>query len=156
MAVPSVRARTTNLTIASWSNVCITFVKDELTASDVQRARLVYESFAADIKGGFVSVIVVAENVGLPSDEARKAIPDLMRGVESQVLAMIGVLEASGFKAAAVRSAMAVMSMVSRTNYPRKIAANVREAAPWIAEHVRPVATADVVESAIQQVKQMS
>lgn len=141
------------MTMASWSNLCITIARAELQISDVEIVRRNYELFAARMDKGFVSVVVALPGVGAPSEQARDAIPDLMRGVEKRVLAMVGILESTGFKAAAARSAMALMSMLSRTSYPRKIAANIQEAVPSIVEHVQPAATAAAVATAIEEAK---
>ncbi len=150
---PRVLAKTPNATISGWSNVCITVIRDELNLDDVEAVRKSYKTFATETDKGFISVVIAMPDVGMPSEEARKAIPDMMKGFEKNLLAMVGILESTGFKAAAVRSAMAVMSMLSRTNYPRKIAASVHEAVPWISSHVVPSSTADVIESAIAEAK---
>ena len=155
MPRPTVLARTQNVTVASWSNLCIAIVRDELRIEDVEAVRRTYQAFAAEKDKGFVSVIVAMPNVGMPSEEARKIIPDIMRGIEDRMLAMVGVLESTGFKAAAVRSAMAVMSMLARTSYPRKIAASIHEVAPWISGHVQPAATREQIEEAVEEAKKL-
>jgi hypothetical protein len=155
MILPTVRARTPAVLVASWSNACIAQVRGTLSLPDVKAVGAVYEKLATEQKEGFVSVIVVGESVGLPADEARQAVTKVMSGMQDRILAMVGILEAAGFKAAALRSIMAVMSMVSRAPYPRKIAGSIGEAAPWIADHVRPSAPSSSIALAISQVKEI-
>jgi hypothetical protein len=155
MSAPLILARSPNSTIARWSNVCVTIVRSQLVMADVDVAKPTYESFAQKSEQGFVSVIVVPPGVGLPSDEVRKVIPTMRKAFEHRVLAMAAIFESTGFAAAAVRSAMAVMWLLARGPYPRKAAASVQEAAPWLLPFVVPTSTTDAVRSAINHVKEM-
>ncbi len=156
MSLPVVREQSRGILVATWGNVCVSIVRDQLSANDVAAARRVYERAANEHKQGFVSMIIAGGDAGLPSEEARRAIPDLMKGLEARVAAMVGVLEATGFKAAALRTAMATMAMVSRTNYPRKILSSVEDAVSFIAPFVQPSVTHDQLRAAIDDIKRLA
>jgi hypothetical protein len=153
MSLPVVRERSKGVWVATWSNVCISLVRDQLSIADVRMVRRVYETLAAEQPAGFVAIIVAPQGVGMPADDARQAITDVMKGLEHRIAAMAGILEASGFKAAALRTAMATMALLSRATYPRKIFASIDEAVPFVGAYVTPVPTHAQVRNAIAHVK---
>jgi hypothetical protein len=103
-----------------------------------------------------VSLIIAEKSAPMPTDDARRAIPELMKGLEDRVAAMVGVLEATGFKAAALRTSMATMALISKSAYPRKIVATVDEAIGFIVPHMRPKTSEDVVREAILKIREMA
>jgi len=155
MRLPVVRERSKGVWVATWSNVCISLVRDQLTTADVRTVRRVYESLAAEHDSGFVAIILAPQGVGMPSEDAREAITEVMKGLEHRIAAMAGILEATGFKAATLRTAMATMALISRATYPRKIFASIDEAVPFVAEYARPTLTHAQIRDAITHVKVM-
>ncbi len=154
MSLPTVRERRSSLCVAVWSNVCVSVVRDRLAVDDVAAARRVYERAAEEER--FVSLIIADKNASMPSEEARRAIPELMKGIEHRVAVMVGVLEATGFKAAALRTSMATMALISKSAYPRKIVGTIDEAIGIVIPHVRPKTSEDVLREAITMIRGMS
>jgi hypothetical protein len=68
---------------------------------------------------------------------------------------MCWLVEGTGFRAAAVRAALTGLQLVSKSPYPTRVCASVREALSWIMPHMRDgKARQETVGDAVQAIAQ--
>jgi len=156
VSTPEIRASGPALTLGAWANVCVAFIHGALDIADVQIVSKVYEAMAQENPSGFLTVVVTSDINAMPADSARKAVAELMRGMEKKVLGMIGIVETTGFRGAAIRSIMTAMTMISRAPYPTKISSSLAEAAPWMSRYVRPSVKVDVLMNNLNHLKALA
>lgn len=100
----------------------------------------VIEAFArARGQGGgrFANVGIVEANAPLPESEVRSQLARLMRDAGEEIVASSMTFEGTGFRAAAVRSAVMGLSLMARQPYPHRIFASVGEATDWLVSQMR-------------------
>ncbi len=84
-------------------------------------------------RGSLVVCTVISRVAPAPSEEAKAEIRKVMTRHKDKVRGVSYVVEGTGFAAAAVRSALTLISLVARYPYPQKIFSTVSEGSRWIA-----------------------
>jgi hypothetical protein len=72
-----------------------------------------------------------------PSDAIRVEINQLIANLSNKIVGIAIVVEGSGFVAAAKRSAMSMVTLMSRPPYPIRIFGDVTDAAAWLVSQLR-------------------
>ncbi len=83
--------------------------------------------------GDFVVYTVISSSAAAPSEEAKSEIRKVMTRYKERIRGVAYAVEGTGFAAAAMRSALALISLVARYPYPQKIFSTAGEASAWIA-----------------------
>jgi hypothetical protein len=119
-----------NLSIAVWA----TQATVPLVSEFAKVAELLYATHALTS-----TVHLIINDAPVPGADARAMFDALTKRFLGKVLCSVTVIESSGFLASAMRSFLTGLLLVARPNYKSKVAANIHEAATWLAEnHVSP------------------
>lgn len=104
------------------------------TIDIVRAARVaeVLERFAAKRPGGIAMFVVIESTCGLPDGETRDRMARDMKAHEHFTKQMLLVYEGTGFGAAAIRSVVVGLQMLSRQAVDTKTVATPAEAARWL------------------------
>jgi hypothetical protein len=117
--------------LASSSNIYISVLRKPLDADGVRRLHLqakeMFQRFGKKV--GSLSVIEAGSH-GAPTPEVREAVAKLAR--EFPILGAGIVLEGSGFGAAAIRTLIAGIYLVTKKDYPHKVFESPRPAVDWL------------------------
>lgn len=87
------------------------------------------------------SVHLVINNAPVPASDARNALDALTKRYEDKLQCVVTMVEASGFMASAMRSFLTGLHVLARRAYKSKVAADVHDAASWLAANHRPQLT---------------
>lgn len=123
-----------DLWIAHWGNVCFVTWRNKPTVEGATALGRHYLTLARKNPKGFFTFGTIEANVPNPDEPARKAISASMDAVEKHLLASAVAVEGTGFAVAALRAALATMSMLTRSRFPRKFFSTVGDAAAWMAK----------------------
>jgi hypothetical protein len=107
---------------------------------------------------------IIDSRARAPDETSKKAIRSAVSRHCNNICAFAYVVEGHGFGAAAVRSALSLISLAARYPFPQKVFANVPAATPWAVakipdEPARDITVAriiSVVEAMRYQVKQLA
>ncbi|MEI9953952.1 MAG: hypothetical protein WDO74_34500 [Pseudomonadota bacterium] len=89
---------------------------------------LVGERFEA----GLLALTIIDRDAHAPDDVSRAHIRDTVTRNAAKIKAFAYVVEGEGFVAAAVRSALALISLAARYPFPLKVFGRVEGAVPWL------------------------
>lgn len=81
---------------------------------------------------GVAMIIRLTDELPIPESEGRDLISKMMQAHDKSLLGWCIVIEGTGFRAAAARTAASTFRLLARASFPLKIASNVPEMAPWI------------------------
>lgn len=131
---------TEDYTIMSWDR-CLGLVwKKETTVAGMQAYTKVYRDVSLRYPSGIYLLTIVEEEARMPPYEAREAVAIFLRNSTGRVRMSAVVHEGSGFRAAAVRSVVTGIAMLSKVGFPHHIFATVEQAAKWLGTtHFRDV-----------------
>jgi hypothetical protein len=88
---------------------------------------------------GPICVLNVIDAGARPPDDATKAaIRRTVQRHAAKIGAVVYVVEGRGFKAAALRSALSLLSLVGRYPFPVKVFPTVASSSPWLGETLGP------------------
>lgn len=104
------------------------------TIPQAQQAFERLQSAAKSMPGGVVFVVVAGEEVAQPDRGTADFFARNTRAIEKHILAHSFVLEGTGLKGAAVRTAVRAMQSVSRVIFPWTIAPSVDEGILFLAK----------------------
>jgi hypothetical protein len=138
---PSVHAWTRDQVIATWESVIIVVYRFETTMSGAAAAQEVFDALAREHRDGAFVLTVVEENAPMPTPEVRAMMARFLATRAPQIILSAVVYEGTGFRAAAVRSLVTGLALVSKLPYRHKVFATVDEAASWFRSN-SPVAGA--------------
>ncbi len=85
---------------------------------------------------GIAALVIIPSVAKPPPDEVRKAISNLMTRVGADLRCACWLVEGTGFRAAAVRAALASLQLVVRSSYPTRVCATIEDAIGWIIPHL--------------------
>ncbi len=122
------------LIVGAYGNICIIVWRAAPTNATAEQVGGEYGRMRSE-SPKFGTIIVVEEASGLPDERARKIIANHMDTFKSSMLCMGGVQEATGFRGAAIRSAMTAVNLLSTAPFPRTVTATVEECANWVVSH---------------------
>lgn len=136
-----------------WGNLVIGVWRGEPTLEAIRFHSQCYNEAAKRTPKGMYVMIIVEDGVPLPNESCRKAISSVMENIERDVVAMVGVQEATGFRGAAIRSVITSLSMLSRVPYKTTTVATVREAARWVGGLMKPPVAFNLIEDAVTELR---
>ncbi len=88
-------------------------------------------------EGPLISVITIIDSdVRAPSEPSKAAIRATIGRHRQNIHAFAYVVEGHGFAAAAMRSALSLISLAARYPFPQKVFASIEDAAPWVTQGV--------------------
>ena len=83
--------------------------------------------------GGIAVFVSIAEHAGVPSGPARTDLARLLRDHAPSIRASTVAVEGSGFRAAAIRSVLAGISLFVRPGYPHRVTDSLLASVDWLA-----------------------
>jgi len=95
---------------------------------------------------GLLAMTLIDPQARPPGDPARIQIRNTVLRHATDINAFAYVVEGEGFGAAAVRSALSLISLAARYPFPMKVFAHVEDAAPWLLSR-RKLAAADAEDA---------
>jgi hypothetical protein len=134
--------------VASVGNVFINVVRKPATVGMIRETRRQVQRHFRRWNNQCVAVSVLEPT-------AAQAVPREVRDesaaltAEFHSLAAATVIEGSGFRAAATRTAVSGMFLISRPAYPHKVFASLIESARWVIETVKRTAPLEVTSDDI-------
>jgi hypothetical protein len=78
-----------------------------------------------------VVITVISHLARAPDEQCKKVIRAIIGAHRAHIGAFAYVVEGHGFGAAAMRSALSLISLAARYPFPQKVFANMSDAAPW-------------------------
>ena len=94
-------------------------------------ARIV-ERVAEEFQGGLLALIIIDGRAPPPDDASKTAIRNVVVGHANQIDAFAYVVEGEGFRTAAIRSGLSLISLAARYPFPQKVFGRLEEAVPWM------------------------
>ncbi|HEY3256032.1 MAG TPA: hypothetical protein VGJ91_18865 [Polyangiaceae bacterium] len=89
------------------------------------------ERVVAQFRQGLLAITVIDCRAHAPDDASKAHIRNTIMRHAAELKAFAYVVEGEGFGAAAVRSALALISLAARYPFPMKVFGRVEEAVPW-------------------------
>jgi hypothetical protein len=86
-------------------------------------------------RGTITAVTIIDSTCRPPDDVSRKAIHACISKHSHHIDCFAYVVEGQGLGAAAIRTALALLSLVARYPFPLKVFGSLPEAAPWMLAH---------------------
>ncbi len=145
--MPQVTYATHDLAMGEWKNLFFGVWRAKPTVESAEMMRARYLALADRYPSGFFSFGLIEADVPNPDERARKAISAAMDAAEDRLLGATVVLEATGFGGAALRAALATMSMLTRSRFPRRFFGSVEDAAVWAARIMPDLGGASAIQA---------
>jgi hypothetical protein len=133
LALGTIRDSTKDHIIGAWERVAVVVFREETTIEGVRNLTAVCDDLARQHPEGIFLLTIVAPNAPMPPSVVRSAVAAFLAARAGQLIASAVVYEGAGFRAAAVRSVVTGVSMVSKPPYPHKVFSSVAAAARWFA-----------------------
>ncbi len=134
---PVLLAATENHMFGAWQDVFVNVWRTHTTTEGTQQVRSLFSDFIATHEMGVGVLTIIEPGAPLPSSEVRTALARLLSDNSDKIRCSTVVFEGSGFRAAAVRSVVAGLTLLARPNYPHKVMASTSEAADFLAESLK-------------------
>lgn len=128
----SLVTKTHDYALASLNEIAAITWRHETTLEGIQGSSMLVAEVARHYPKGIALLTVISEVAPMPSGEARKALADLM-GAHRPIRCSAVIMEGTGFRAAAVRSVVTGLTLLSHYEYPHRIC-DVEGAARMYAE----------------------
>ena len=90
------------------------------------------ERVATQFPTGLLVITIIDRHARAPDDSSRARIRQTVLRHAAVIQAFAYVVEGEGFGAAAVRSALSLISMAARYPFPQKVFSRVEDAVPWM------------------------
>lgn len=140
--------------LASWGDTFILLFHLNTTVPGVMEIDRAITRFSESRPNGIGIITIVEEAAPMPPSDARDALVKVLEGISRCVKVSAVAFEGTGFRAAAVRSVVAGLTMVARQSYPHKVFATVEEAMAWMAPQMpSPTSSRDLIE-AVREVRE--
>jgi hypothetical protein len=120
--------------IATAGRCIITYSKQPPDAKYFAAWHATVDHLLQQAPGMFSVVNVIDSSAPPPSDAARQLIADAMQRHARSIDRFAHVVEGRGFGAAAIRSALSLLSLAARTPYRQKVFASVEDAGAWLVQ----------------------
>lgn len=134
-------------TLAFWGDTFIIIFHRNTTVPGVAALANAASRFAEARPNGIGTVTIVEETAPMPPSDARAALAKALDDHSERVRVSAVAYEGTGFRAAAVRSVVAGLTMVARQPYPHKVFATVEEAMVWMAPQLpSPTSGQDLID----------
>jgi hypothetical protein len=127
--------------MATWECVVILIWRAETTSAGIRYAQDVFDALALKYPQGVFLLNVVEPDAPMPVPEVRSGMAAFLTKGGSRMTLSAVVHEGQGFRAAAVRSLVTGLALITKLPYRHKIFSNVAEAVAWFSV-TSPVARA--------------
>jgi hypothetical protein len=119
--------------IGTYRNAVLSHWRAGAPTSQLRQMRTILGRHILRNRQGVVMVIRLVENLPIPESDGRDLISGMMKEYDASLLGWVLIIEGSGFRSAAARTAASTFRLMSRAGFEFKIASGVPEIAPWIA-----------------------
>jgi hypothetical protein len=116
----NVVTKTHDYALASWNEIVAVVWRHETTLEGVKGLESIVATIAQSHPKGIGMLTIVSAVAPMPSSAARKAIADLL-SASPFVRCSAVIMEGMGFRAAAVRSVVTGLTMLSKHEFPHRI-----------------------------------
>jgi len=106
--------------LASWNEIVALVWRHDTTLEGIQNSNTLVAEVAHLHPKGIALLTLISAVAPMPSSEARKALADLMSS-NRYIRCSAVIMEGTGFRAAAVRSVVTGLTLLSRHEYPHRI-----------------------------------
>lgn len=134
--------------IAVYENTILTYSSDGPNPRYLEAWTRAVEQVLQRFHSGLLAITIIDRHAHAPDDNSKARIRDTVLRHAAGINAFAYVVEGEGFGAAAVRSALSLISLTARYPFPQKVFAHLNEAVPWAlsrpsrrGEHHAPNAT---------------
>ena len=107
--------------LATWNEIVAVVWRHETTVEAVRQLDAAVAELARSHPKGIGMLTIVAEGAPLPPSPARKAIAELLTARTAFIRCSVVIMEGTGFRAAAVRSVVTSLTMLSKHDFPHEI-----------------------------------
>lgn len=121
--------------VGSWECFQILIWRVETTLEGVKAAQSTYNKLVGQHPEGVFLLTVVEQSAPMPTSEVRKALAGFLASGANRTILSAVVHEGAGFRAAAVRSVVTGLAMLTNLPYPHRVFATVAEACEWYREN---------------------
>lgn len=118
--------------IAVYQNTILTYSGDAPNPQYLDSWTRTVEQVAARFPTELLALTIIDRHVRAPDDNARTRVRNAVLRHAESIRAFAYVIEGEGFGAAAVRSAVTLISMAARYPFPQKVFGHVETAVPWL------------------------
>jgi hypothetical protein len=122
--------------VGALGEVLIMLSRAEPSLEFLQRTVRLIQDTAREHPEGLGLFVVISADAKPPSDAARQYFARSVTEYGQKVRAMARIVEGIGFLAAAKRSAIAMIQLVSRLPFPAKVFGTQTEAAVWLTQEI--------------------
>lgn len=123
---------TNDYLIVTFRNILVTIWKQETTLDGVSRIRETRNALADRFPSNVLLLTVVEEGAPMPPPAERDALADFLKGSARKVARSAVVNEGAGFRAAAIRSIVTGLTMLTKLPFSHETFATVDEAVRWL------------------------
>ena len=116
----TVVTKTHDYALASWNEIAALVWRHETTLEGIQNSNTLVAEVARRHPKGIALLTVISAVAPMPSSEARKTLADLMSSNRCIRCSAV-IMEGTGFRAAAVRSVVTSLTLLSRHDFPHRI-----------------------------------
>ncbi len=127
---PNVYEATPDHIVGTWNNVSLIIWRVATFSNAVDLSQRTSEELARKYPGGIGLLTIIEQSAPMPPSEARSRIADFFASAD-YIKASSVAFEGTGFRAGAVRSVVAGLTMLARQPFPHKIFATLKEATDW-------------------------
>jgi hypothetical protein len=128
--MPVVHVSTRDHVIATWDRVMIILFRVDSTMAAVRSGYEIFDRLAREYPGVFL-LTIVEKDARMPSVVVRDAVAEFLSQAAGRMILSAVVYEGTGFRAAAVRSVVSGLAMLTNYSYPHKVFPRVEGAVSW-------------------------
>ena len=121
---------------ATWRNVIINHWVDEITHAALSAGRDAGIKLEAEYGPKIAALTIIRPDMPSPSDSVRKEAAEDLKLAAHRIVAAATVIQGSGFRASAFRSAYATLNLFSRTKHPSKVVSEVPQGAAFVVQEL--------------------
>ncbi len=147
---PIVAQATPEHVIGSWNNVSLIIWRGMTDLDAVDLSRKVTQELGQTHSDGVGLLTIIEKAAPMPPGEARSQIAEFFSSA-TYIKASAVAFEGEGFRAGAVRSVVAGLTMLARQPFPHKIFATLKEATDWQVPELRKDTNADYTATDLWQ-----
>ncbi len=118
--------------ISVCGNAVLTYSNDAPNPSYLEAWTRTVELVLNDQHAGLLVMTIINRNAHAPDDASKASIRNTILQHASQIESFAYVVDGEGFRAAAMRSALSLISLAARYTFPQKVFGRVEDAVPWM------------------------
>jgi hypothetical protein len=123
--------------ISVCENAVLTYSNDAPNPRYLEAWTRAVELVTNQFQSGLLVLTIINQHVRAPDDASKTHIRNTILRHAAEIKAFAYVVEGEGFGAAAVRSALSLISLAARYPFPLKVFGGVEEAVPWMLSRPR-------------------